>query len=121
MTTTYMLRRVSIKKWPAMRDVEGTCDMYGIEDMGSSKIVTFISVTLIWSRSSRVRSSEEAQKVNMKCTRKVESVRYLDQVMEFLVGRLQKDIIVALGKRETWIHMGVVKHHTNQCRNENFS
>ena len=35
--------------------------------------------------------------VNIQFTRKVESDRYLGQVMECLFGILQRDIIVALG------------------------
>ena len=89
-----MLQRVSIGNWSTMRDVEGTCEMYGIEKMGSSKIVMFIEVTVGGRRSYRVRISEES-KDDMKCPRKVESVRYLVQVMECLVGRLHRDIIGA--------------------------
>ena len=44
-----------------MRDVEGTCEMYGIEKMGSPKIVMFIEVTVGGRRSYRVRSSEESK------------------------------------------------------------
>ena len=44
-----------------MRDVEGTCEMSGIEDMGSLKIVMFIGVPLGGRRSFRVISSEEAR------------------------------------------------------------
>ena len=56
-----MLQRVSIGNWSTMRDVEGTCEMYGIEKMGSSKIVMFIEVTVGGRRSYRVRSSEESK------------------------------------------------------------
>ena len=39
------------------------------------------------------------QMVNIKCLRKVESDGYLVKTMEFLVGRLKRDIIGALGNQ----------------------
>ena len=43
------------------------------------------------------------QMVNLKCSRKVKSDGCLGQVIECLVGRLQRDILGALGHQETWI------------------
>ena len=42
-----------------MRNVEGTCEILSIEEMGSYKIEMFIGVPLGGRRSYRVRSSEE--------------------------------------------------------------
>ena len=60
--------------------------------MGSYKIVMSIRVSLGGKRSSGVRISEE-EMVNLKFPRKVESDIPLGQVMECLVGRLQRGIL----------------------------
>ena len=54
-----MLQHESIGNLLDMGNVEGTCEILSIEEMGSYKIEMFIGVPLGGRRSYRVRSSEE--------------------------------------------------------------
>ena len=47
------------------------------------------------------------QMFNMKCPRKVESDRPLGQVMDCLVGIIQRDVIGARENQETWIPLSL--------------
>ena len=59
------------------------------------------------------------QKKSLKCPRKVELEGYLGQMMEGLVGRIQREILVAQGTPETWIPRGIILYHIHQFINGN--
>ena len=59
--------------------------------------------------------------VSLQCTKKVEPDGSFGQVMEFLVGRLHKDILGARGHQETWIPQGEIIHYVHYCSIEKFS
>ena len=59
--------------------------------------------------------------MSMKFPKKVELDRYFGQIMEGLVGRPQRDILVVLGHQDTLITWGVILYHIHQFKNEELS
>ena len=58
--------------------------------------------------------------MSMKFPKKVELDRYFGQIMEGLVGRPQRYILVVLGHQDTLITWGVILYHIHQFNNEFF-